>query len=164
MDENIWNNLGQVDEDDNIYGSEIDLILTPNIDLNINPVGKIITKTVGARKTYHRDPKLAAYRFSLANYQCEIDSNHSTFTSAKTGMPFVEAHHFIPMKYQSLFEHPLDNAENIISLCPNCHRGFHHAITGEKMELITNIYAKRTALSNTHSLNEIAGFYNCTIF
>lgn len=161
LDEVIWNNLGQLDFEDNFYSAEIDLILKPSVDLNINPSGKIITKIVGSKTIYQRDPKLAAYRFNLTNYQCEIDPQHNTFTSAKTEKPFVEAHHYIPMKFQSLFSIPLDNVENIISLCPNCHRGFHHAIIDEKLELISNIYSKRPTLSKDHTLEEIAAYYNC---
>ena len=40
------------------------------------------------------------------------------------------------MKEQYLFEYSLDVTGNIISLCPNCHRLFHHAKTEEKNKVI----------------------------
>ncbi len=60
-----------------------------------------------------------------AHYQCEYDPSHVTFIGKSTGLPFVEAHHLIPMKNQPEYEYSLDIEANIVALCPNCHRKIH---------------------------------------
>ncbi len=148
-----------MDDEDENYQTEISttLIETPNVD--IDPNGRIVQREVGQRISYVRDPRLAAMRFDLSGYKCEIDSSHDTFITQRTNRQYVEAHHFIPMKYQHLFSDPLDNLNNIVSLCPNCHRGIHHAVSDHKYELIEGIYQKRPQL-HTYRIDEIAQFYN----
>ena len=50
-----------------------------------------------------------------------------TFLSRKTKKPFLEAHHLIPMKAQSVFKDNLDTLDNICILSPFIHRKLHHA-------------------------------------
>ena len=159
LPENIWSNLGQTDNIDDEYQDKIEeaLLVSPNV--NISPDGRIVTTLRNSQTIYVRDPRLAIMRFSSANYQCEIDSTHNTFTAQISNLQFMEAHHFIPMKYQPHFSNPLDNFYNIVSLCPNCHRGIHHAVIDYKYDLISQLYAKRPEL-HTYSLDYIAQFYN----
>ena len=49
----------------------------------------------------------------------------------------------IPMKLQAEVKNSLDVPANLISLCPNCHRRFHHAIDKENKSLIVEFYEKR---------------------
>ncbi len=77
------------------------------------------------------------------NYQCEVNRNHNTFTSDVTGMNYVECHHLIPMKNQDSFQNSLDVPGNIVALCPNCHRLFHHAKNDEKVKLIRKFHQER---------------------
>ena len=63
------------------------------------------------------------------------------------------------MQFQGDFRFPLDCIENIISLCPICHRGFHHGITDHKKVLIEKIYDTRSALNN-FGIEEMFSFYN----
>ena len=52
-------------------------------------------------------------------------------------MPYVEAHHLVPIGKQREFPNAdLDVPENILVLCPLCHRKFHHAIYEPQAELI----------------------------
>lgn len=159
MSEVEWRALGQVDDEDENYQAEISTALINTTNLDVDPNGRIIRRDIGQRISYFRDPRLAAMRFNLSGYKCEIDSTHNTFIAQRTNRQYVEAHHFIPMKYQHLFEHPLDNLSNIVSLCPNCHRGIHHAIADHKYELIEGIYQKRPELHN-YDIDEIAQYYN----
>ena len=64
-----------------------------------------------------------------AKYECEINSKHKTFTAKSTGMPYMEGHHMLPMKYQDRFKSSLDVYANIICLCPICHRLLHYGVT-----------------------------------
>lgn len=103
---------------------------------------------------------LATNRFFVSDFKCEVDPLHITFKAQKSHLPFMEAHHFIPMKFQNHFTTPLDNLHNIICLCPICHRAMHHAEVEYKYELVNKIYIKRPEL---HSLTveDIAQYYNC---
>jgi len=93
-----------------------------------------------------RDPGIARKAIEEANYKCLNDLTHETFISEKTGQQFVEAHHLIPMEFQDDFIDSIDVPENIICLCPNCHRAFHNSIEAVKNELIAKFYENRKAL------------------
>lgn len=87
----------------------------------------------GAQKgRYTRDYRMAAVSLKDANFQCEIDTHHKSFIARKTGRAFVEAHHLIPVSRQHDFLARLDVPENIVALCPNCHRLLHHGKQEEK--------------------------------
>lgn len=162
LDEITWGSLDQYDIDDQEYVDAINLIETSNVNpKNIIIEGEIKTIKIKGRTTYKRNPQLAVLRFEKSDYKCEIDSSHETFISQKNKLPFVEAHHFVPMKFQSILDYPLDNLDNLISLCPNCHRAFHHSIVDEKIEYIHNIFEKRTELHDLYSFEDLKGFYNC---
>ncbi|HNP19202.1 MAG TPA: HNH endonuclease signature motif containing protein [Fulvivirga sp.] len=160
MQEKEWNSLNQNDDFDDEYQYSIESSILTGINPDVNPSGQIITQNVGGRVIIARDPRLARMRFNHTNYLCEIDANHETFIAQRTLLPYVEAHHFIPIKFQHLFNKPLDNLENIVSLCPNCHRGIHYAVVDHKYDLIRNIYSKRPQLRKELSLDEVAQFYN----
>jgi len=159
LSEQIWNSLDQEDEHDPTYQIDIDSTLSSRLDIDVDPNGKIIKSIVGSREVISRDPKLAAMRFQLSGNKCEINPTHKTFIAERTTLPYVEAHHFIPIKFQHLFEKPLDNLHNIVSLCPNCHRAIHHAVIDCKFGLISTIYEKRPEM-HTYTLEYIAQYYN----
>lgn len=160
MQEKLWNTIGQTDVLDEDYQDKIEDVLLKNTDSNVSPNGRIVTTTISSKIIYQRDPRIAIMRFKAADYKCEIDPLHTTFISESTNRPYMEAHHFIPIRFQPDFYNPLDNLDNITSLCPNCHRGIHHAITEQKFELISNLYDKRPQL-HIYDLEYIAQFYNC---
>lgn len=76
-------------------------------------------------KSYVRMSKYAQKALRDANYTCEIDPSHTTFIT-RHDHNYMEGHHLIPMSQQSKFNYSLDVPENIISLCPTCHRALHH--------------------------------------
>lgn len=76
-------------------------------------------------KRYIRNPTIARWALQRANYKCEINPEHETFIKSSDSKPYVEPHHIIPLSEQKNFNLNLDNVENIISLCPNCHRQVH---------------------------------------
>ena len=160
LEERIWNSLGQEDIIDDYYQQEIEgSLIRPDVD-NVDRNGRIVQVEIRGRKTFRRDPKLAVLRFSEAGYKCENNPLHETFIAESTKLPYVEAHHFIPIQFQSIFDFPLDNFNNIIALCPNCHRIIHHALIHHKYEMISNLYLKRPEVSVV-GLHSIAELYNC---
>lgn len=90
-----------------------------------------------------RDPDIAYTALVAANFQCENDATHKTFLSGRTNENFVEAHHLVPMQFQEIYENSIDVPENIISLCPNCHRAFHNSESRHKIVLITKFLSAR---------------------
>jgi 5-methylcytosine-specific restriction protein A len=95
------------------------------------------------KNNFKRDPKMAALAIAASKYSCEIDAGHETFTSRRTKERFVEAHHLIPMQYQGGFSFSLDIPENIVALCPTCHRKFHHSRFGELKPILNKLFADR---------------------
>ena len=68
------------------------------------------------------------------------------------GNSYVEAHHLIPMSTQLFFEYTIDFADNIIALCPTCHRKIHHATDEVKKELVEQLYERRKELYISHGI------------
>lgn len=89
----------------------------------------------------NRNESLEAKRRS--KWQCEFDSNHTTFTSYANKNQYMESHHLVPMSAQDYFYYTLDYADNIVCLCPNCHRKIHYAINKEKKEILNLLFNKR---------------------
>lgn len=114
-----------------------------------------------------RDPDMAYTALWNADFKCENQPDHLTFLSSITNNQFVEAHHLIPMKFQDEFEASIDVPENIISLCPNCHRAFHNSIDEVKTELIKKFYHKRKELLLDREIsiakNELLEYYNTNL-
>ncbi|MDV5170975.1 HNH endonuclease [Photobacterium rosenbergii] len=93
-----------------------------------------------------RDSKIASQAIAIAKYNCEYDNKHPTFISKATLKPYVECHHLIPMAFQSDFENSLDVPQNIVVLCPNCHRQFHHAEVKVQRGMVEYIFRQRQEL------------------
>lgn len=95
-------------------------------------------------ETYPRDTNTALNALKIAEYKCEIDSEHPTFIRKKNNLPYTEPHHLIPMAYSDNFDFSLDVEENIVSLCSNCHNQIHY---GKDVEVILQpLYEKRKDL------------------
>lgn len=101
------------------------------------PLAKLVT---GSQTRFKRDPKIGAQAILLANYSCKINPNHRFFISRRTHQNYVEAHHLIPIAYQGLFAHGVDVIENIVCLCPVCHRLIHYGEEEARCNLINQLY------------------------
>lgn len=99
-----------------------------------------------------------------ANWACEYNKNHQTFISKTNGKPYTEAHHLIPMAAQDLYENSLDFSDNIISLCPTCHRLIHFGMSSEKEKMIVCLFNKRKNLYHKYgieiSISKLKEFYS----
>ena len=102
-----------------------------------------------------------------AEYKCQYNPDHETFISASTGDFFVEPHHFIPVSRNGEFEYDLDVEENIIVLCPNCHRAIHYGEINLRKKMIDSFYGHRIdELRNKRidvTLNKLYEFYGINI-
>jgi len=133
---------GQLNED--VFQEEIQK--GKRKELQARAIQKKEKKQSSSSSSWSRDANMAFTALDNANFKCENDQDHETFISARTGNQFVEAHHLIPMEYQGEFTVSIDVPENIISLCPNCHRAFHNSIISNQEKLISKFYESRSYL------------------
>jgi 5-methylcytosine-specific restriction protein A len=70
-------------------------------------------------EVYERDQLVSVYAKRKANGICQLCDHPAPFTD-RHGDPFLETHHIIP-----LAEDGLDIIDNVVALCPNCHRKMH---------------------------------------
>lgn len=92
---------------------------------------------------YPRDKAVAANALTLANFQCEVDITHPSFTRRTLNNNYTEAHHLVPLENHEEFSYSLDVEENVVSLCSNCHNCIHYGVNSEREILIQTLYEKR---------------------
>ncbi|TKF73627.1 HNH endonuclease [Vibrio sp. F13] len=74
---------------------------------------------------YRRNPDVVAEALYRAEGFCEKCKEKAPFIKRSNGEPYLEVHHIIPLSQGGL-----DSLENVISLCPNCHREIHFGPAG----------------------------------
>jgi len=94
---------------------------------------------VGTRVQYKKEPRISKTALVRAEHECAINSEHVTF-AGKDGEPYMEAHHLIPMSAQGDFDVNIDRLENIVALCPTCHRAIHYGNKETREELVRKLY------------------------
>lgn len=89
---------------------------------------RIITPQIKESKirkgTWLRNKQIANNAILKCGCVCEFDTNHDLFFKSDDSK-YIEVHHLIPMNAQKDFSVPLDREENIVCLCPTCHREIH---------------------------------------
>ena len=113
-----------------------------------------------AHERYKRDAKLIQEAKRRDSFTCQISNEHRTFISK--GENYVEGHHVIPMFQQKNYTFNLDDVNNIVSLCPSCHREMHSA--DDKTEILEKVYKVNSAfmLENSVSLDDLHKMYYCS--
>lgn len=93
-----------------------------------------------------------------ANYRCSFNKDHDTFLTKK-GVPYMEGHHLIPCtvsnseNFWKMYGCNIDCVENIVSLCPTCHRLIHFGNEDKKREIITSLYHQHITKLQSVGLN-----------
>ena len=112
---------------------------------------------------YPRNPHEMLAAKHRSGWKCCYDSSHKTFISENEHKNFVEGHHLIPMQHQCDFEYTIDFADNIIPLCPNCHRRIHFAIKQDRNRMLEKFYFERIDDIKVHgidiSIDELESYY-----
>ncbi len=97
--------------------------------------------------TTKRNPTIGKIALKASNYLCEFNNRHLTFTSGVTGRNYTEAHHLIPFQFQQKYwdetNRNIDCLENIVSLCPNCHKAVHYGTFDEKQIILKSLFIKK---------------------
>lgn len=131
---------------------------------DIHPIRKRKPKYIGKSAKYPRDSFAKEYTKKIAHYKCECDLSHTTFISENDGHQYMEAHHLIPMNAQDHFENSIDFYDNMISLCPTCHRRIHLAEKEDRKHMIEHFYNLRKDKYKAHgieiTLEELLSFYD----
>ena len=90
-----------------------------------------------------RDANVAINALCIAEHKCEVNPTHTTFLRKRTTIPYMESHHLIPISKFRDFQYSLDVEENVVSLCPNCHRLLHHGRMAEKEPILRSLLRQR---------------------
>ena len=88
-------------------------------------------------------PQIAANALENADYKCEYDPTDRTFLRKKSGKPYTEPHHLIPISRYKDFPCSVDVEENIVSLCSHCHNLLHYGCAEEREEVLYKLYKER---------------------
>lgn len=166
--------IDETDDDvleESSYEKRIDEISEEHINEEIAE-GASSIKPVEAKRSevgrkYKVNPLLGKIAIKQAGYCCQNNPEHETFISQKTKKKYMEAHHLIPIKYQSemwnKYSINIDCTENILSLCPTCHRAFHYGTKKVKKEIVENMFSvvepKYKRIGFTITLDDILKLY-----
>ena len=161
---------GKVQEDDNdldfqrkIQEAECSITLSETSKQQPTYYDGTSGRTV-AKKAY-----ISKQAIRAAHYKCAFDETHETFLTNK-GVPYMEGHHLIPCTYSnaeyywSNFKRNIDCVENIVCLCPTCHRRIHFGSKEEEGAIIKSLYKKQIsslkAIGLNISIEELLSLYN----
>lgn len=108
-------------------------------DVPVPKPEKIITE----KEAYKRSNIVRVQAIELAGHKCEIDNTHITFELEKSGNPYMEGHHAIPLHLQGNFSYSLDVFANVICLCPICHRKIHFGKCSDRKDMLAYLYDER---------------------
>lgn len=165
LKKNDENNYDKYDEEYNKHINDINISEKDRLTL-INNSQKPIKFSTPKIKKLIRDPKTGKLSLEQSGYKCELNSSHLTFTSNTSGKQYMEAHHLIPYIYENCkkYDRHLDFIENIISLCPNCHRAVHFGDKKTKNEILRKLFDKRKEQLNKNlqinlTLEELLSLY-----
>lgn len=143
--------LSAIDDD---LGDDQDAI--QNEPVPPNPIQPIKDKKCNSTKgmSIKKNPARAKWVLHDSGYKCLHDSSHITFKNHK-GNPYMEGHHLIPCtvknsdEIDALYHSPIDREENIVCICPNCHRAIHFGDKATQTAIITDLFHKQKAKLNS---------------
>lgn len=163
-----------IDEEENEsdYIDKVDSIDEKNINEDVcadaYKVEPVAVTKFDKKRRFRTNPLLGKIAIKKSYYQCEKDFQHKTFISKKTNKSYMEAHHLIPVCFQKdmweKYQVNIDCVENLVSLCPTCHKAFHFGSNQVKSEMIDYMYRicapKYNAIGLNISVEEIKELYN----
>ena len=90
-------------------------------------------KIVSQSSQYKRDPFVAEYAKLRANGICQLCRQKAPFRTKK-GIPYLETHHVVWLSRGGE-----DTIDNVVALCPNCHRRMHELDDSQDLVYLTNL-------------------------
>lgn len=138
------------------------------LKLKAGPIERDEKYRIAEREAWKRNPRIAIMALEKAGYSCENNATHETFKVRDGNHLFMEGHHLIPVQFQDDFDYSLDVPENIISLCPNCHRLIHRAKPKIQAAMIERFLKLRRSLLFERGLQldlkKLINYYNSRLF
>ena len=159
------------DEDETSYIEKVDSIKENNINENAgdgaHAIEPVAVSKFDVSRRFRTNPLLGKIAIKKAYYSCEKEYQHETFISKKTQQKYMEAHHLIPACFQKevwdKYHINIDCVENLVSLCPTCHKAIHYGTKDVQREMISELFArcapKYKAIGLNITLEEIFKFY-----
>lgn len=159
------------EEDETAYIEKVDSIKETNINENAgegaHTVEPVAVSKFDVGRRFRTNPLLGKIAIKKAYYSCEKDYQHETFISKKTQQKYMEAHHLIPVCFQKevwdKYHINIDCVENLVSLCPTCHKAIHYGTKEVQRKMITELFSrcapKYKAIGLNITLKEIFKFY-----
>ncbi|MBE7061014.1 MAG: HNH endonuclease [Clostridiales bacterium] len=159
------------EEDETAYIEKVDSIKETNINEKAgegaHTVEPVAVSKFDVGRRFRTNPLLGKIAIKKAYYSCEKDYQHETFISKKTQQKYMEAHHLIPVCFQKevwdKYHINIDCVENLVSLCPTCHKAIHYGTKEVQRKMITELFTrcapKYKAIGLNITLEEIFKFY-----
>ena len=103
----------------------------------------------GLNEAIGKKSNISKSALKKADYTCQIDPTHKTFITTR-GEKYMEGHHLIPCTvknskyFEKKFKKNIDCFENIVCICPNCHRAVHFGDWNTKEEMIKMMFIKQS--------------------
>lgn len=119
-----------------VGGIEAGLDETEASDLSVEELferakesGTSTTRTVpsSSGESYTRSDLVRDFALRMADGTCQACEKEAPFVG-EGGEPFLEVHHLYRVS-----DGGVDDPENVIALCPNCHREAHHGQQGDEL-------------------------------
>ena len=76
----------------------------------------------------------------FATEELDHKAHELNYFRTKKNLTYLEGHHMVQMENSKFFEKDVDILENIIPLCPNCHRKIHNADKETVMKMLKLYY------------------------
>lgn len=163
----------ELDEDavEKDYLDKVDAIkennVNPDIAIGVYDTPPVVSKKGGKGRKYKTNPIFGKLAIAREYYTCEHNREHVTFASNKTGKQYMEAHHLVQVADQEQiwerYGKNVDCVENLVSLCPNCHKAFHYGTKAVKSAMIDSLFDqvahKYRAIGFTITKEEIKQLY-----
>lgn len=159
-------------DDESTYLQQVDDIKENNVNDDVVD-GAYETKPVevprfNVSRRFRTNPLLGKVAIKRAYYHCERNFRHETFLSRKTNKKYMEAHHLVPVKFQQemweRFHVNIDCVENLISLCPTCHKAIHLGTREVQDRMIEELFRicepKYNAIGFMITLDEVKELYH----
>ena len=138
----LENNFVVVDEDYNPSLADLDDEIDDSYDDIVDDSKPAEERTQGERKYLPRNERVKRIAYSRSSGKCaNKDCEHKLFNN-RNGLAYLEAHHIIPLAaYRDFPNINIDIPDNVICLCPSCHREIHNGENASAM--IKSLYEER---------------------
>ena len=132
------NDADEKDETPSAADKDDEIIESYDGEISDNPPEE---KTKDGVKYFQRNERSKKIALMQSGNVCSLPTCAHSLFKTRGGRVYLEAHHLIPLSVCKDFSVNIDVPENIVCLCPSCHREIHHGQNAKKM--IEELYEER---------------------